>query len=105
MDSLCEAGVKSIKDDDDVLYHLHPNCFVTTREEVFEPTVEWLKQEGVVIEDFVKQAIVGRRLREYVKELLETKGELAMPDFLGLDTAPGITAKGWDAAQGMKGKQ
>ncbi len=99
VDALLDAKLKGIKTEDGCNFHLHPTCFVSTRGELFDQTVAWLLSRGLAKEDFVRTEIATGALRDLCRQLLESEGTIAIPEFLDLDTTPGITAKGWKAAR------
>lgn len=62
-----------------------------------EAWLEWLKARGLEPEDYLRKEIVGKNLRDTVREVLKTEGRLAIPEALPVDETPVARVNGWAA--------
>ena len=100
---LMDEGLQNTQDEHGRMFSLRPSFWYRTSDQVFEKTLSWLEQRGENPEQYWKKRVNKRRLTELLKKIYKDEGkqveeganEHGVPDFLGLDTQPTISVRGW----------
>ena len=59
--------------------------------------IDWLRSRNLEPSDYLREEIIGKNLRETVREVLKVEGRLAIPETLPVDETPTARVRGWSA--------
>jgi len=99
VDAMIDAETKTIKRTDGLSFTVTPSIGFAANEANFDQTQEWLSENGLTPEDYISRRTNRKRLRTTLKEFIQERGEVDLPEFLEIDTTPIISVRGWSKVE------
>lgn len=95
VDAMLEQGVLSQKGDDGMTFSLKRFVDFKANEANMDEVLEFLEGQGEVRDDYVGKSIKKARLREFLKDFIEERGMLDIPESMDINERPNLSVRGW----------